>query len=437
MPHSDKTPIFVRPDAASPSGVPSAVGVLVLESSDTAAVGEFFTLVDRLSAGRVEEGDVNLAVADSVMSRQHFAIDRAEDGAYWISDKGSTNGTFVEGHKVTRAQVELGAIIRAGESLFELNEFPVPLPKNNVGKVGLIGSSLAVAEVLAAIKRVAKTEVPVFIEGETGTGKELIARRIHEESGRAGAFVAVNCAAIPTELAESYFFGHKKGSFTGAAADSLGHWMSANDGTLFLDEVGELPQPLQAKMLRVLESGEVLPIGTSTPLTSSARVVAATNAQVNAQVDAGAFRRDLYARLAVYAITSPALRERRGDIPLLLRHFLALAAPGKKWNISADFLQHLLLYRWPMNVRELRSLAQRLALDAPGDTLLETQLPVAMRSVPPLADAPTRVDLERLLSQHQGRVADIATQLGKDRKQVYRWLKRHGLNADTYRGDAK
>ncbi len=436
MNHADKTPIFVRNESAK-SGVPTALGVVVLESADPSATGNFFTLVERLSVGRTEEGDVNLAIDDSLMSRRHFTIEKSGD-AYWLSDQSSTNGTFLEGNKVSRVQLPLGAIVRAGETFFEFNQFPTPLPKNNVGKVGLIWYSVTMQKVVDSIKRVARTAVPVFIEGETGTGKELIARRVHEESGRTGLFVAINCAAIPAELTESYFFGHKKGSFTGATADSAGHWMSANDGTLFLDEIGELPQALQAKMLRVLESGEVTPVGTSTPLTSSARVVAATNAHVDEKVDAGEFRRDLYGRLAVYTIHSPALRERRGDIPLLFRHFLALQTPGKEWTIAPEFFQKLIAYSWPGNVRELRSLAQRLALDAADAVLDETHLPDIFRASGPAVagatdDVPSRTELERLLSQHQGRIADVATELNKDRKQIYRWLKRHGLNADDFR----
>ncbi|MGK0673051.1 MAG: sigma-54 dependent transcriptional regulator [Halothiobacillaceae bacterium] len=233
--------------------------------------------------------------------------------------------------------------------------------------------------VIRSAQIVARTDVTVLLTGETGTGKDLMARALHEASPRAGGpFVAINCAALPESLAESELFGHRRGAFTGALEDRPGHVRSAHGGTLFLDEVGELPLAVQAKLLRFLESGECMPVGDSRVLQADVRVIAATHADLAALVREGRFREDLYYRLQVVPLELPALRERSGDIDMLLNHFLWHFAgehgvPMPKLSQEARAI--LRRHRWPGNVRELRNLAERLVVLFHGSTVELGNLP--------------------------------------------------------------
>jgi DNA-binding NtrC family response regulator len=250
-----------------------------------------------------------------------------------------------------------------------------------------IGSAPALRAVIDAAAQVAATDVNVLLQGESGTGKELLARHIHDTGRRAGrAFVAVNCAALPEALAESLLFGHRKGAFTGAASAHDGHVRSAAGGTLFLDEVAELSGAAQAKLLRFLESGEVLPVGASRPLRADVRILAATHRDLRGAVAAGHFRADLYHRLNVVPLALPPLRECAEDVPLLLAHFLERMAvrhglqPPRPDSASLALLQ---AYRWPGNVRELRNLCERLVVLHPGMELTPDQLPAELRRALP------------------------------------------------------
>jgi DNA-binding NtrC family response regulator len=230
---------------------------------------------------------------------------------------------------------------------------------------GLVGESPAIRQVLDVIERVAGTSSTLLLQGETGTGKELIARAIHQRSGRKGQFVAVNCGAIPSELLDSELFGHIRGAFTGASSSRDGLFACADNGTIFLDEIGELPWPMQANLLRVLEERRVRPVGGNRERAVNCRVIAASNATLEARVQEGVFREDLHFRLNVLPIHVPALRERTTDIPLLVAHFMrvlssALGAPPLP--VSAEELQRLQAYHWPGNVRELRNLVERALL---------------------------------------------------------------------------
>jgi DNA-binding NtrC family response regulator len=230
---------------------------------------------------------------------------------------------------------------------------------------GLVGESPAIRQVLDVIERVAGTSSTLLLQGETGTGKELIARAIHQRSGRKGQFVAVNCGAIPSELLDSELFGHIRGAFTGASSSRDGLFACADNGTIFLDEIGELPWPMQANLLRVLEERRVRPVGGNRERAVNCRVIAASNAPLEARVQEGVFREDLHFRLNVLPIHVPALRERTTDIPLLVAHFMrvlssALGAPPLP--VSAEELQRLQAYHWPGNVRELRNLVERALL---------------------------------------------------------------------------
>jgi len=223
---------------------------------------------------------------------------------------------------------------------------------------GMVGDSPAMQRVFELLERVAPSDVPVLIQGETGTGKELVARALHTHSRRAnGPFLAENCAAVPANLLESELFGHVKGSFTGAVADRDGHLVAASGGTLFLDEIGDMPLEMQAKLLRVLESSEVRPVGSNKLRKVDVRLVAASNRDLAAMVAERTFRQDLFYRLNVVRIVLPPLRERNGDVAHLVRYFLARVAPGT--DLTPEALDALATYPWPGNVRQLENELRR------------------------------------------------------------------------------
>ncbi len=238
--------------------------------------------------------------------------------------------------------------------------------KQRLGKHEIVWHGAAMQRVMAQLERVAASETRVCILGETGTGKELVARTIHERSARAaGAFVTLNCAAVPAELIESELFGHEKGSFTGAAGRHIGKFEQADHGTIFLDEIGDMPLAMQAKLLRVLEEGEVERIGGDKPVSVDVRVVVATHRDLEARVREDKFRQDLFHRIYVFPLVLPPLRERREDIPLLVEHFAAQVSAQNGWKaipFSADAMEALQSYAWPGNVRELRNMVERLML---------------------------------------------------------------------------
>ncbi len=275
----------------------------------------------------------------------------------------------------------------------------------------LVGQSEAMAELLRQVRRVAPAKTTVLLEGESGTGKELVARALHDLSPRAGLpFVAVNCGAMPAELMESELFGHVKGAFTDASRDKRGLAVEADGGTLFLDEIGELPLLLQVKLLRFLQDEEIRRVGDTRSQRVDVRVVAASARDLSAAVARGEFRQDLLYRLDVVKLRLPPLRERRGDIPVLARHFLerfARMRPGPPLRgLAAEALESLEAYRWPGNVRELEHAVERAVILAEGPELREEDLPEAVRSPPP---APPAVPDGRELSvKRQGRALEEA-----------------------------
>jgi DNA-binding NtrC family response regulator len=298
---------------------------------------------------------------------------------------------------------------------------------------GFIGASRAMQEVYDLVHRAAAAALPVLITGESGTGKELVARALHELSGRAGRFVAVNCAALPENLLESELFGHEKGAFTGADREKQGLLEAAHRGTLFLDEVTELPLALQPKLLRALEEGEVRRLGSTQPRRFDVRFVAATNREIEQEVAAGRFRDDLYWRLHVLHMHVPPIRERTADIPLLAEHFLG----GRP--IAADAVAAMTAYPWPGNVRELRNAVERAATLATAREIRVDDLPPRVRDANPaalrVAEASRRSlplrDLERayileVLRQNGGNKSRTAEILGLDRKTLYRKLSEIG-----------
>jgi DNA-binding NtrC family response regulator len=282
----------------------------------------------------------------------------------------------------------------------------------------------------------------VLITGESGTGKELIARAVHHSSARSrGPFVPVNCVAIPAELAESMLFGHVKGAFTGAVADRKGCFELADGGTLFLDEIGDMPSALQAKLLRVLEDGEIMPVGASRSKRVDVRVVAATNADFDERIAAGTFRQDLYFRLARYTIEMPSLRDRAEDVPLLAAHFLGVFAGEMgmpRPELTGAALAQLTGYAFPGNVRELKNIIERALIESRGRAIepVHLRLPPAPRrtaqAAVPIASehraAPLPLNLEaaeqaliqRALQETDGNVAEAARLLGVNRSRIYR-----------------
>jgi two-component system nitrogen regulation response regulator NtrX len=321
--------------------------------------------------------------------------------------------------------------------------------RRRVGKHEMVWTGEAMRRVMAQLGRVAASESRVCIYGETGTGKELAARTLHEKSHRAaGPFITLNCAAIPTELIESELFGHEKGSFTGAAQRHIGKFEQAHHGTLFLDEIGDMPLALQTRLLRVLEESEVERIGGDKPVAVDARVLVATHRNLQQMIDAGAFRRDLYHRVVVFPITLPPLRERREDIPALVDHFARQVCAQNGWKpipFAADAVEALTRYAWPGNIRELRNAVERLLLMATevvDCATVDLALPPASATsgapdapaTPgsgPLADrvaAFERASLLAELERRQGHITNTAKALGLERSHFYKKCQQLGID---------
>ena len=310
----------------------------------------------------------------------------------------------------------------------------------------IISASPAMRELLSLTDQVAASEATVLVTGETGTGKELIARRLHARSRRSGApFVVVNCAAIPTELIESELFGHEKGSFTGAHKTRRGRFRQAEGGTIFLDEIGELPLAVQGRLLRVLQEGTVDVVGSDEAVRVDVRVVAATNRNLDELVDAGRFRRDLVYRLNVIEIRLPPLRERKQEVATLARHFVDQLAPGRDLEIPDDVIAELERRDWPGNVRGLRNACERMVVLCRGDTLSVEHLPPLAATAGPqdsfeswpelppegfsLIDLEKRV-IERVLELKRGNVTQAANYLKVPRHILAYRMVKYGLRRD-------
>jgi DNA-binding NtrC family response regulator len=327
--------------------------------------------------------------------------------------------------------------------------------RRTLGKHELVWRGEAMTRLMAQIERVAASETRVCILGETGTGKELVARTVHQKSQRSsGPFITLNCAAVPAELIESELFGHEKGSFTGAAARHLGKFEQANGGTLFLDEIGDMPLPMQAKLLRVLEEGEVERVGGAGTVKVDVRVVVATHQDLAAQVREGKFRQDLFHRIYVFPILLPPLRDRRDDIPALLEHFGKQVAKQNNWKpaeFTSDAVEELQKYSWPGNVRELRNMVERLVLLAVNNRVdlatVRLALPVtrssavSMGSINGRGTLSERVDeVERQiifqeLERQQHHITNTAKALGLERSHLYKKCQQLGIDLANVRKD--
>ena len=309
---------------------------------------------------------------------------------------------------------------------------------------GIVGSSAKIQDVLRMISRLKDTRTPVLISGESGTGKELVARAIHFRGSFANRpFVAVDCGSLVPTLIESELFGYEKGAFTGALRSKTGLFQSANGGTIFLDEIGELPLEMQAKLLRVLQEKEIRPVGSNQKVKVDVRVVAATNRDLEAEYRNGTFRKDLYFRLNVVTVHLPALRERRSDIPMLAHWFLDRHAPDSAMQVTHTAMKCLLQYDWPGNVRELENCIERAVALGDGKIIDLSDLPPTIASASPSADVPVsaitgavsstdledieRATIERVFEQVKGDKAMAGKMLGISRATLYRKLKRYNI----------
>lgn len=388
---------------------------------------------------------LTVQIPGTFVSREHARLLRVGE-AWVLIDLDSRNGTFLRGERITRATLHDGDVFECGRTLFvfraSLPASPT-LPADHAPS-GLGPLSTLLPELEASYVRlgaVAQSALPVLLLGESGSGKEVAARAIHELSRRSGAFVALNCAAIPFGLLESQLFGHVKGAFSGAVRDELGYFRAAERGTLFLDELGDLPLGSQAAFLRALEESAVVPVGTTRPVSVDVRMIAATNRPLHALVAQGSFREDLLARLAGFTHHLAPLRERREDLGTIVAALLprVAAADAERITFTAEAGMALLAHDWTLNVRELRHcLAAAFVLAASQPIALEHVLPslattAAISTRSPAAGKDLEGPLRAALTTHRGNVAAVARSFGKAPAQVHRWLKQLGLDVNDFR----
>jgi len=438
--------------AVSPEAAPDELVLIVVSGR---ARGQRTRMGARLRIGKATDND--LVLPDDTVSRHHCELERGPAGIV-VRDLGSTNHTRVGRTAVREATIEPGATLVVGDVEMILRSEPnraqiLPSEQTSFGEA--LGPSLAMRTIFGVLERIAPTDAVVLLEGETGTGKDVVARAIHSRSARKDQpFVVVDCGAVSYNLIESELFGHERGAFTGAVSARQGAFELAARGTVFLDEVGELPLDVQPKLLRVLESGEYRRVGGNKTLKNDARVVAATKRNLKQEVERGKFREDLYFRLAVVPITVPPLRARRDDIPALVEHFLELAKKrdpaAAPVTLGRETTAALSAHDWPGNVRELRNVLDRAIYlaTASGDRDLRlVDLPVAGGLSDSAASsalefeagksyretrASFETDFERryvawLLDRHQGNISAAAREAKMDRKHLYDLARKHGL----------
>ncbi len=387
--------------------------------------------------------DNALVIEDDFVSSFHCRITN-QNGRWFISDLDSTNGTEVNGLRVREAELPIPATIKLGSISVSLEpKLPDPAkPRSTTAQDGrstfrgMIGKSPATLRVFELAKRLAGSREPVLVLGDSGCGKELVARALHEESARsAGPFLALNCGALTSALIEGELFGHVKGAFTGALADKPGAFEATDGGTLFLDEIGEFPLELQPKLLRVLESGSVRRVGGTKEKPVSTRIVAATHRNLEDLVQSGHFREDLFHRLFVLSISIPPLKDRSEDILPLAEHFLE-SQSDRALRLTPDAEQALNQYSWPGNVRELRNVIVRAILMTDGDEIGESDLQFSRAAFTAAKDArrsvrrhdeAEREEILETLERTNGNRAEAARSLGLSKSTFHDRLKRHGI----------
>ncbi|MFT3926654.1 MAG: sigma 54-interacting transcriptional regulator [Myxococcales bacterium] len=455
------------PDRESTRRPPHLFRLVLVYGPEPTSVGQV-QLLDQLPlviGRKVEHGNA-LVLHDPKASRSHACIEASELGIR-IRDLASKNGVAVNGQLTESAELVDGDVIRIGSHLFVLQALDEEtraalMGGGRLSLTELTGQSPRLLAVLRKIEQFAPADHPVLILGETGVGKELVARALHRVSGRKGAMVPVNCGALPANLIESELFGHDAGAFTGALQERSGLFDEADGGTIFLDEIGDMPMPLQVSLLRVLATGEVRRVGSRRFHSVDARVIAATHVDIEAGAARGAFRGDLYGRLRAAVIEVPPLRKRKEDILELARRFL-MSSPGHgsradsraraRLEFSPDVAEVLLTHDWPFNVRELEQVMATMASSASSDSRLECRhLPASLRSRSDLIRArapeqddtgelatapaldrdvgvlgvarrlkPSAEQLRSVLRHYKGNVAQVAIYFFKDRRQIYRW----------------
>jgi DNA-binding NtrC family response regulator len=391
---------------------------------------------DELTIGTAEGND--LVLGDTTVSRHHCCITARQDG-FVVRDLGSMNGTFLGGFRIETAYLNDGASFKVGRTKlrFRRLEDEVRQPLSDADRFGpLLGRSAAMRRIFALLPKLAATDSTLLLEGETGTGKGLVATAIHESGPRArGPFVVIDCASIPATLVESELFGHMRGSFTGAHDDRRGAFETAAGGTVFLDEIGELPLDMQPKLLRALEERRVKRIGGHAPVELDVRVIAATNRDLRAEVNRGSFRADLFYRLHVAHVRIVPLRERREDIELYVRHFYEQLSPDAPIP-PVDLIARLSRSDYPGNVRELRAAVERAVLlgdgmaqdDNADDDALGFDPSRSFRAAKEQAMAHwERGYLRELLAAAGGNISKAARLARMDRNHLRELLRRRGL----------
>jgi len=389
-----------------------------------------------------------LSVPDHGVSRKHLAV-RRQAGGWEVADLGSKNGIFVNGETARVATLTDGDVIEVGGTLLMFREdggnpdgdTDRDLAAEPTAPFAFRTVSSELEHRFHQLAKIARTGVAVLVRGETGTGKELVAHAIHDGSARRGHFVPVNCGALPRNLIESELFGHKRGAFSGAHEDREGLVRRAHGGTLFLDEIAELPEESQVALLRVLQEGEVRPIGASNGVKVDIRVIAATHQDIPARIADGRFRRDLYARLAGFEMVLPALRDRREDIGTLIAAILSRVAPApERITLHRTAARALVRYTWPLNIRELeQALRSAVALADTGEIRLEHLSEAIRAHVPPSLGTmrpEERVLRDRvieLLREHGGNVSAVARAMGKAPIQIRRWCRRMQIELSQFR----
>jgi transcriptional regulator of acetoin/glycerol metabolism len=447
---------LLKPRGAGP---PHGGGLtLVFERGFACGIQPFrLDQLDSITLGRSRNGErlhvsesghekqLTIGVEDSHASSRHAHLSHTSN-RWHVEDVGSKNGTFVNGQKVDRWSLRSGDVIELGRSCFVYSE-DAPYPHSwRAGDPELATFQPSLARQFERLAAIAHSNLSVVIQGETGTGKELAARATHQLSGRKGPFRAINCGALPRALTESELFGYRKGAFSGASEDRTGLVRSAHEGTLFLDEIGDLPLEAQASLLRVLQEGEVLPLGATKAISVDVRVVAASHCDLDAMAQQGRFRPDLLARLLGFKLVLPPLRQRREDFGLIIQYLIRKQAGGAETatSFTTDAIHKLFAYPWPANIRELeKTLASALVFAAGRPIELEHLPSVVVREpevkVPPHFDGPRdrheigRAEIEQLLAHHKGNVSAVAVDLCTSRMQVHRLCKRFGINISGYR----
>lgn len=458
----DQTHEDVAHSAASPTSR-GPILFLVLEGDRPLSRGARYSLVgvERVTIGRGAERiatrspdgrTLDVRVPGRSVSTSHVVL-HAAAGEWIAEDAGSRNGTFVGGERIATKVLGEHDTLEAGHVWLAVRGAPASdgalLRDEDAARTsspfGLRTLLPEIGEGLAALGRVAKrSTVPVLFLGPTGAGKEVLAREVHEQSGRTGPFVAINCGALPSTLVEALLFGHAKGAFSGAAKDELGFVRSADGGTLLLDEIGDLPTTSQAALLRVLQEQEVIPVGATRAVHVDVRILAATHRPLEALTSTGGFRSDLLARLKGYVHRLPALRERMADFGVLLADVLTDVAGERAPRLTVEprAARALLSYGWPHNIRELHlAMASAVAL-ATGDEIEAQHLPAELLAPassaapaedPPGADDELRAQIVALLHQHHGNVTAVGRVMGKAPAQIHRWMRRLGIDPDAYR----